>query len=290
MWSPWLLPLPTSPLLSIADPSSLHLPPAKGTVHFSLDRSLSLMISDHSLFSNAALDFDSCHRRRVSLLRLSSNGDSRTVSDTATSIIPSSSDSVGTSPPLRVVFSGTDDGSHIYSSIAIADSLSLLHPNPQFLFLSPPSPSLSSTIIPSAGYTLSPIPIPFLSFSLLLPIALIQSTISCLFSLSKFKPHIFVGTGGYLSLPAGIAACILGIKVVIQEQNSYPGIESRILGSFAERIFLGFNGCVKYFRKEKCMVYGNPVRVSLKKYTSKAAARMHFFPNSIKKGEGEAQV
>jgi UDP-N-acetylglucosamine--N-acetylmuramyl-(pentapeptide) pyrophosphoryl-undecaprenol N-acetylglucosamine transferase len=101
---------------------------------------------------------------------------------------------------------------------------------------------------------------------------------------------MFVGTGGYLSLPAGIAAFILGIKVVIQEQNSSPGMESRILGRFAERIFLGFNGCVKYFQKEKCMVYGNPVRVSLNKYTSKAAARLHFFPNLMKKRDGEAQV
>lgn len=91
-------------------------------------------------------------------------------------------------------------------------------------------------------------------------------------------------------MPAGIAAFILGIKVVIQEQNSYPGTESWVLGRFAERVFLGFNGCVKYFQKDKCMVYGNPVRVSLKKYTSKAVARLHFFPNSIKKGEGEAQV
>lgn len=91
-------------------------------------------------------------------------------------------------------------------------------------------------------------------------------------------------------MPAGIAAFILGIKVVIQEQNSYPGTESWVLGRFAERVFLGFNGCVKYFQKDKCMVYGNPVRVSLKKYTSKAVARLHFFPNSIKKVEGEAQV
>ncbi|KAJ4788565.1 hypothetical protein LUZ62_039811 [Rhynchospora pubera] len=220
------------------------------------------------------------HRRRAVLLPLPlcSNRDSPSL------------DSSSTSPPLRVAFSGTDNGSHIYSSIAIADSLSLLHPNPKFLFLSPPSPSLSSTSIPSAGYTISPISNPFPSFFLLLPVALLHSTVSCLLLLSKFKPHVFVGTGGYLSLPAGIAAFILGIKVVVQEQNSSPGIESRVLGTFAERVFLGFNGCVKYFQKEKCMVYGNPVRVSLKKYTSKAAARLHFFPGSIKKGEGETQV
>ncbi|KAJ3695675.1 hypothetical protein LUZ60_001052 [Juncus effusus] len=217
----------------------------------------------------------------------------RTFSNSDPTTLPSSSSPPeNPSPELRVVFSGTETGSHIYSSIAIADALSLLHPNSNFLFLGRNSSdnSLESTVIPSAGYSISPIDTPLLSFSLLLPISLLCSTVSSLFTLSKFKPHIIVGTGGYLSVPACLSAFILGIKIVIQEQNSYPGMENWLLGRLAERVFLGFNTCVKYFQKDKCLVYGNPVRVSLRKYTSKAVARSHFFPTLAKKKEMEPQV
>ena len=70
-----------------------------------------------------------------------------------------------------------------------------------------------------------------------------------------------MATGGYVSGPPIIAAYMMGIPVVIQEQNSFPGITNRKLGRFAEIVFLGFRDAVKYFEgKVETMVTGNPVR------------------------------
>lgn len=71
----------------------------------------------------------------------------------------------------------------------------------------------------------------------------------------------------------------------LQEQNGYPGLTNRIIAPYAVKIFTAFNACVKHLPKEKCLVYGNPVRLSLRRYISKAVARSHFFPRAEKVGD-----
>ncbi|XP_020252389.1 uncharacterized protein LOC109829744 [Asparagus officinalis] len=53
-----------------------------------------------------------------------------------------------------------------------------------------------------------------------------------------------------------------------------------MIAPYAAKIFLAFNACVKHFSKEKCSVYGNPVRLSMRRYVSKVVARTHFFPKA----------
>lgn len=100
-----------------------------------------------------------------------------------------------------------------------------------------------------------------------------------------------MGTGGYVSFPTCLAALFNRIKIVIQEQNSVPGIANYVLSFFAEVVFVAYNSTVDCFpRKHKCVVSGNPVRLSLRRFVSKAVARSEFFPKSGEKEEGEAKV
>lgn len=58
-----------------------------------------------------------------------------------------------------------------------------------------------------------------------------------------------------------------------------PGIANLVLSLFADKVCVAFNSSVECFwQREKCVVCGNPVRMSLMKQESKAAARRHFFP------------
>ncbi|XP_057775138.1 uncharacterized protein LOC130994119 [Salvia miltiorrhiza] len=71
------------------------------------------------------------------------------------------------------------------------------------------------------------------------------------------------------------------MKLIIQEQNSVPGIANLVLSLFADKICVAFDSSVECFwawQRDKCVVCGNPVRLSLVNGTSKAAARRHFFP------------
>jgi len=85
--------------------------------------------------------------------------------------------------------------------------------------------------------------------------------------LKNFKPDLVLGVGGYSAGPVGLGAWLLGIKIVIHEQNILPGITNRILSHFANRIYVSFkNTRVKAFRycsairQKKIRVTGNPVR------------------------------
>ena len=78
--------------------------------------------------------------------------------------------------------------------------------------------------------------------------------------LTRFRPDLFVGTGGYSSGPAALAAWTLGIPVVLQEQNTVPGLTNRVLGRLAKKVCLAFEEAAAGFPAGKTVVTGNPVR------------------------------
>ncbi|KAL6175627.1 hypothetical protein ACLB2K_052266 [Fragaria x ananassa] len=187
---------------------------------------------------------------------------------------------------LRVVFAAGGTGGHIYPAVAIADELKTTNPNAQILFLGIPK-SMESKAVPNAGHDFAAVPAaklhrPVLSpRNVFLPYHLIKSIIWSYYKLRELDPHIVIGTGGYVSFPVGIAAALRGVKLVIQEQNAVPGIANWLLSFLAEVVFVAFNSTIDCFPSgsgKKCVVCGNPVRLSLRKNVSKEAARGRFFP------------
>jgi len=64
-----------------------------------------------------------------------------------------------------------------------------------------------------------------------------------------------------VSFPVVFLASLKNIPSLIQEQNSYPGISTRILSLWADRVCLAYPESIKYFTKKKNLkVIGNPVR------------------------------
>ncbi|MCF7912232.1 MAG: undecaprenyldiphospho-muramoylpentapeptide beta-N-acetylglucosaminyltransferase [Candidatus Cloacimonetes bacterium] len=91
------------------------------------------------------------------------------------------------------------------------------------------------------------------------PFKLINSIIKSSLLIKKIKPDFFLGTGGFVSGPAGFAAHLHGIPVFLQEQNSFPGITTKILAKWAKMIFLGNSQAVKYLPENKTSYTGNPI-------------------------------
>ena len=92
-----------------------------------------------------------------------------------------------------------------------------------------------------------------------LPVALYQA-----FSLLKeYKPDFVLGVGGYASGPVVLSAKMMGIKTGIQEQNIFPGLTNKVLGRFADFIFLAFKEAGSSFKSDKVFITGNPVRKEL---------------------------
>src|SRR5579872_49459 len=69
--------------------------------------------------------------------------------------------------------------------------------------------------------------------------------------LKKEKPDVIVGFGGYLSVPIGVAAALLGIPLIIHESTMAAGLANKILAPFAKRICISWESSRPYFPKNK---------------------------------------
>ena len=122
--------------------------------------------------------------------------------------------------------------------------------------------------VPEAGYAIKGLPIAGLQRSLdlknlLLPIKILKSVTMAMKIITDFKPDVAIGVGGYASAPLLFAAKLKGIPYVIQEQNSYAGITNKILGKWAQKICVAYDGMENFFPKEKIVFTGNPVRANI---------------------------
>lgn len=86
--------------------------------------------------------------------------------------------------------------------------------------------------------------------NILFPFRFLQSYYLSRKLLNEFKPDLVIGTGGYSSGLPLLAAIHLGIKTVIQEQNSFPGITTRYLSNRCDIIFIAYNDARKYLKKK----------------------------------------
>jgi UDP-N-acetylglucosamine--N-acetylmuramyl-(pentapeptide) pyrophosphoryl-undecaprenol N-acetylglucosamine transferase len=79
----------------------------------------------------------------------------------------------------------------------------------------------------------------------------------------QFKPNLVVGVGGYVSGPMALAARLIGVPVVLHEQNMIPGLTNRVLAKVAKRIYVTFPQTHLTISKEKVKLTGNPIRKSM---------------------------
>ena len=164
----------------------------------------------------------------------------------------------------KIIISGGGTGGHIFPALAIAGALKKINPDLDILFVGAKG-KMEMEKVPAKGYPIIGLWISgfqrSLSFSnLLFPVKLLASMIKSLWIIIKFKPAIVIGTGGFASGPILRAATWMGIPILIQEQNSFPGVTNRILGRKAACICTAFEGMEDYFPKEKILLTGNPIR------------------------------
>lgn len=166
---------------------------------------------------------------------------------------------------MRIIFAAGGTGGHILPALSVADELRARTPDLEALFIGTRS-GLESSLVPGAGYAIR-----YISAKGVrgkgaaarirsmgsIGIGFFQS----LGIVSRFKPDIVFGSGGYASAAVVLAASFLRKRVVIQEQNSIPGMTNRLLARHARRVYLGFGGAAGFFRKHRgVIVTGNPIR------------------------------
>lgn len=79
----------------------------------------------------------------------------------------------------------------------------------------------------------------------------------------EFQPDLVVGCGGYVSGPAVFCAHLQKIPTLIHEQNVIPGMTTKILSKFVDKVAISFADTEQYLGKKKTVLTGNPIRENI---------------------------
>jgi UDP-N-acetylglucosamine--N-acetylmuramyl-(pentapeptide) pyrophosphoryl-undecaprenol N-acetylglucosamine transferase len=89
--------------------------------------------------------------------------------------------------------------------------------------------------------------------------------------LRQRKPDVVLGMGGFVAGPGGLMAKLLGIPLVIHEQNRIPGTTNRVLARFANQVLEAFPK--SFNEKVGAICTGNPLRKAFLAVSDKVAKR-----------------
>jgi UDP-N-acetylglucosamine--N-acetylmuramyl-(pentapeptide) pyrophosphoryl-undecaprenol N-acetylglucosamine transferase len=164
---------------------------------------------------------------------------------------------------LRVVIAGGGTGGHLYPGVAVARELLRRVPDAVITFAGT-ARGIESRVIPKEGFELDVLrsaglkgtsPAALVRGLALLPL----SGLDAWRILSRRRPALVIGVGGYSSGPVVAAAAARGIPTLLLEQNAVPGFTNRALSRFVSAAAVTFDTTVSYFGR-RGFVAGNPVR------------------------------
>jgi len=170
---------------------------------------------------------------------------------------------------MKVLLAGGGTAGHINPAIAIAGYIKEKEPDAEFLFIGNRD-GMEQRLVSQAGFPIKSVVISGFKRSFA-PKDIIHNvkTVGYSFSsrskakrmIKEFDPDICIGTGGYVSGPVILAACDLGYKAVIHEQNAYPGVTNKMLAKSVSRVMLANEDARSRFTdKARFVLTGNPIR------------------------------
>ena len=145
---------------------------------------------------------------------------------------------------MRVLLAGGGTAGHTSPLLATADALRRLDPDVEITCLGTPR-GLENRVVPAAGYRLElipPVPLPRRPSGDLLrvPGRLREAVLATYDVLDRVRPDVVVGYGGYVSMPAYLAARRRKLPLVVHEQNALPGLANKAGARIADRVAVSF--------------------------------------------------
>lgn len=151
---------------------------------------------------------------------------------------------------VDIVFTCGGTGGHVYPVVSLAQKLREY----SCVFFGSENRQ-DSHIIPRYGFPVEPIPSS--SRNVWVIIGALWTSWRLL---RRYKPQVVVSSGGYHTFPVVLAAKLLGIPIVLLEQNVLPGRVNRWLSKYADMTCVSFSASQRYFGDIPISVTGNPVR------------------------------
>ena len=159
---------------------------------------------------------------------------------------------------ILIMAGGT--GGHIFPALAVADILK--NQGWQVTWLGAPG-SMEAELVPKHGIDMQMVRFSGLRGKgtlrkLMLPVNLLVAMWQSAAAMFRVRPDVVLGMGGYITFPGGLMATMLGMPLVIHEQNSVAGLSNRVLAKIAKKVMSGFPGVLP-----DAIWCGNPVRSAI---------------------------
>ena len=173
---------------------------------------------------------------------------------------------------MKVLLAGGGTAGHINPALAIAGYIKEKEPDTEFLFIGNRD-GMEQRLVKQAGFPIKSVVITGFKRSLS-PKNTVHNVKTVYYSfesrakakkiIKEFDPDICIGTGGYVSGPVILAACNLGYKAVIHEQNAYPGVTNKMLAKSVNRVMLANEDAkARFTDKAHFVLTGNPIRPAI---------------------------
>ena len=170
-----------------------------------------------------------------------------------------------TQPSILVMAGGT--GGHIFPGLAVAEYLH--HCGWKVSWLGNQNGMeyrlVKASDFPFEAVTFGGLRGKGLKAKIMLPFNLLRAGIQSWRIISRLKPNVVLGMGGYITFPGGLVAKLLKRPLVLHESNSIAGSANRALAKIAMRTLTGFPNVM-----EHAEWVGNPIRADFDSLESPA--------------------
>ena len=162
-------------------------------------------------------------------------------------------------PRFTVMAGGT--GGHIFPALAVARVLRERGSEVRWMGS---AGGMEEHLVPQGGFAIDALRIGALRGKgalavLAAPLNISRAVLQARALLKSQQPQAVLAFGGFASGPGGLAARMLGLPLIVHEQNRAPGLTNRVLARFARRVLTGFPGTFP----PPAEVVGNPVREAI---------------------------
>ncbi len=163
-----------------------------------------------------------------------------------------------TNKTIMIMAGGT--GGHIMPGLAIANEMRNRGWN--VLWLGHPD-RMEGQLVPVHGFKLEALKFDGvrgkgIAALIKLPFRLMCACVQAWKVMTRTRPDVVLGMGGYVAFPGGLVSFIKRIPLVIHEQNAVAGTANRYLAKIAKTVIAGFPASLR-----GAVVLGNPVRSDL---------------------------
>lgn len=162
--------------------------------------------------------------------------------------------------PCVFLIMAAGTGGHVFPALAVAQALIAKGHQVQWLGT---STGMETTLVSNKGIDFHCVSMQgfrgkSIIKKLFMPFMLLQSILKVMMVIFRVKPTVVLGFGGYITVPGGLAAKIMGKHLILHEQNSVAGSANKLLAKVANDVLVAYPDVLPNSQH-----VGNPVRESI---------------------------